>query len=1028
MCTNETQIIQLDGNISNLSDNPDTVHNNSNDDEDDSLKDDDSETNSDIEYDTDDEIDATVEPLILAPVPNQVLSPSKPAKMEILTQKQIQSSPLPLCMMLNARSIYNKCDNLKNLLYQICPDLLIISETWERQRLTIDDILSSDQFKSISYKREKTGNRQPGGGCAIIYNERRFNVSKIDMLVPEGVEACWALFSPISITPHHRIKKLVVGSIYVSPRSQFKQETVEHIIENIHYLRSIYDNDVSFLVGGDLNRIDIEPILDSYGALRQAISVPTRKSATLENIITDLCTLYHPPTTLPPLQVDTGKKGKDGDHEVIIFAPMADNNFIKPRVKKSITIRPLPESGIREFGKEITSHDWREVLSEKNIDCKVNNFHSTLRSQLNKHFPEQTVKISTLDKKWMDPSLKVLHRQVQREFFKNRQSKKWRKLKRKFKRRKRKAVKLFYSKFVNELKDTDPGRWYKMAQRIGAVDQMNDGEVSVEQLEGLSNQQSAELIAQHFSSVSNEYSPLNRNDLPCYLPSERPPQVDEIDVHKKINKLKKTRSTFNIDIPNKLRKEFSPELSCPLADIINNCLLEQYYPKLWKYEMITPAPKVSHPKLIKDLRKISSTSDYSKVFESFLRDWILEDISGNLDIGQFGGQPGTGTEHMMVYLVDRILKLLDSTTESTAVMAAMIDWSNAFDRQDPTLAIKKFIKLGVRTSLIPLLASYLEDRKMKVKFNGKYSQEHSLIGGGPQGTLLGLIEYLVQSNDAADFVDAKDRFKYIDDLSILELIFLSGVLTEFDCYTTVPSDIGVDQLYLPPESYNTQRSLDKISAWTDKNLMMINADKTNYMVFSRSQSDFVTRLHLNNSKIEQVPTAKIVGVWLQSNLKWDRNTKELTIKAFSRISMITKLKYVGVGTDDLMDIYKLYIRSIVEYCSVVWHSSLTEELSRKLEMVQKICLRVILGDKYESYSDALDICNLKNLYERREERCLSFAKKCLKHPVHSKLFPLNMNNKNNMHKSREKYVVNFGRTNAYKDSTVPYLQRTLNNM
>ena len=125
------------------------------------------------------------------------------------------------------------------------------------------------------------------------------------------------------------------------------------------------------------------------------------------------------------------------------------------------------------------------------------------------------------------------------------------------------------------------------------------------------------------------------------------------------------------------------------------------------------------------MRKISSTSDYSKVFESFLRDWILEDISGNLDIGQFGGQPGTGTEHMMVYL-----KLLDSTTESTAVMAAMIDWSNAFDRQDPTLAIKKFIKLGVRTSLIPLLASYLEDRKMKVKFKGKYSQEHSIIGCG----------------------------------------------------------------------------------------------------------------------------------------------------------------------------------------------------------------------------------------------------------------------------------------------------------
>ena len=146
--------------------------------------------------------------------------------------------------------------------------------------------------------------------------------------------------------------------------------------------------------------------------------------------------------------------------------------------------------------------------------------------------------------------------------------------------------------------------------------------------------------------------------------------------------------------------------------------------------MITPAPKITHPKVISDLRKISSTSDYSKVFESFIKDWILEDISEKMDIGQFGGQAGTGTEHMLVCLVDRILRLLDSTTDSTAVIAAMIDWSNAFDRQDPTLAINKFIKLGVRASLIPLLASYLEERKMKVKYNGKLSAEHTLIGGG----------------------------------------------------------------------------------------------------------------------------------------------------------------------------------------------------------------------------------------------------------------------------------------------------------
>ena len=132
-----------------------------------------------------------------------------------------------------------------------------------------------------------------------------------------------------------------------------------------------------------------------------------------------------------------------------------------------------------------------------------------------------------------------------------------------------------------------------------------------------------------------------------------------------------------------------------MTDIINTSLLQQRYPGLWKHELVTPAPKVSHPKTIKDLRKISSTSDFSKLFEGFIKEWVMEDISESLDIGQFGGQSGTGTEHMLVCMVDRILRLLESVP-SAVVIAAMVDWSAAFDRQDPTLAIKKFIELGVR--------------------------------------------------------------------------------------------------------------------------------------------------------------------------------------------------------------------------------------------------------------------------------------------------------------------------------------------
>ena len=67
---------------------------------------------------------------------------------------------------------------------------------------------------------------------------------------------------------------------------------------------------------------------------------------------------------------------------------------------------------------------------------------------------------------------------------------------------------------------------------------------------------------------------------------------------------------------------------------------------------------------------------------------------------------------------------------------------------------------------------------MKGKFNGVLSEFLALIGGGPQGTLLGQLEYLVQSNENADNIPPEDRFKYIGDLSILLLICLTGLFTD----------------------------------------------------------------------------------------------------------------------------------------------------------------------------------------------------------------------------------------------------------
>ena len=140
------------------------------------------------------------------------------------------------------------------------------------------------------------------------------------------------------------------------------------------------------------------------------------------------------------------------------------------------------------------------------------------------------------------------------------------------------------------------------------------------------------------------------------------------------------------------------------------------------------------------------------------------------------------------------------------------------------------------------------------------------------------------------------------------------------------------------------------------------------MIFSRSQTKFVTRLNINNVMLKRIPVTKLLGVCVSDDLSWSRNCKEICIKAYSRLSMLTKLKYVGTNTEDLLDIYILFVRSVAEYCSVVFHSSMTQEESEKLERIQKTCLRVILGDMYVSYEAALEMTGLQTLSQKTTKK------------------------------------------------------------
>ena len=124
----------------------------------------------------------------------------------------------------------------------------------------------------------------------------------------------------------------------------------------------------------------------------------------------------------------------------------------------------------------------------------------------------------------------------------------------------------------------------------------------------------------------------------------------------------------------------------------------------------------------------------------------------------------------------------------------MIDWSKAFDRQCPLLGIKSFMENGVRRNLIPVLANFFQNRKMIVKWKGLLSTVRDLPGGGPQGTITGGLEYKSQTNNNCDFIETIKKYKWVDDLSLLEMINLITVgLSSYNFRNHVASDIGICQ-------------------------------------------------------------------------------------------------------------------------------------------------------------------------------------------------------------------------------------------
>lgn len=868
-----------------------------------------------------------------------VRGPSKPVnrqravKVINLTKITSQKRPnysFPSFYMANARSVRDKLDELTAQLLTFHMDIAIITETW------LHDYIDNNILTIPGYNiaRRDRHNRIGGGVCAFVSSEIPFK-RRSDLESPEH-ECLWLWLRP------HRLPRplsgIICGVVYFPVASaQVQRDRTMYIIETLDSVKTSYP-DCGVVLLGDFNTQDITDMLANHN-LKQVVIRPTRGNSILDLILTDFSEYYSEPIVSAQLG--------SSDHGSVHWNPLSMNQLNPLCVeKKRIPMRRFPQSAISAFGRWACSHRWFSDLEvdgdSPSVDSLTDSFTKDLSSASDIYFPSKYVKIHPMDKPWMSPEIKALILERQRAYL-NGPEEKWRRLRNKVREVITRRKCEFYKNKVNNLKSTDPRKWWSMVNKLaGKASSPNELSYTDEEGRIISGATLASRLNEFFVSVISDIKPLDTSALPCYLPSPQPPVIETQRVYKKLLAISAFKAPGPDGIPTRIWKEYAAELAEPITRIFNTSIASGSFPTAWKDSNVTPVPKVTPITGREDLRPISLTAIVSKVLEDFVVEWLIEDVVHLIDFSQFGCLKGTSTIYCLLDMMHNWLSSIDKP--GMFLRACFLDFSKAFDHIDHTILVNKLIHLGVRGFIIRWICSFLYGRRQAVKIKNIVSPWLPVHAGVPQGTKLGPILFLLMINDLAiETPLLSSHWKYVDDLTISEVIPSGG-------------------------TSSLQKDLDAIAQWSSRNNMNLNPKKCKELVIcSLKTRPDLGPLCVNGRPLERVSSHKVLGVTISDTLGWNEHVREIVSKASKRLYILRVLKRSGIPPEDLINIFYALVRSVLEYACVTWSTSLPIYLKDMIERVQKRALRILFPAL--SYKDAIVAANSTRLNVRRDELC-----------------------------------------------------------
>ncbi|KAI8496087.1 hypothetical protein Bbelb_259280 [Branchiostoma belcheri] len=107
--------------------------------------------------------------------------------------------------------------------------------------------------------------------------------------------------------------------------------------------------------------------------------------------------------------------------------------------------------------------------------------------------------------------------------------------------------------------------------------------------------------------------------------------------------------------------------------------------------------------------------------------------------------------------------------------------------------------------------------------------------------------------------------------------------------------------------------LNELDKWTNESFMKLHPNKCKVVHFHFTKiPPPLPALQIDGHTLQSVNSAKLLGVWIQSDLKWNTHVTHMIKQGSKRLFLLRRLKQFSLPIDDMVVVYTTYIRPVLE--------------------------------------------------------------------------------------------------------------------